>query len=422
MKNLAVVGLLVLLSVAQTRSQSYTSYMTGSPDDVSPSVEYGVCLMGGATEDDNAMMWLLQKAAGGDVVVIRTSGSDGYNNYLYSQLGVSVNSVETIVFHNASAANDNYVQAQLERAEMIWIAGGDQSVYEDYWKDTQIETILNNHIHVKQAPIGGTSAGMAVLAGVYFNAENGTITSAQALGNPFHPNLTLATDFVSVPLLNEVITDTHFDDPDRKGRLMTFLARRVAETGQRAYGIACDEYVAVCIDQNGIAKVYGDYPSYDDNAYFLQANCSEPIGAETISPSTPLTWNRNQAAVKVYSAKGTSNGSTQLDLNDWETGSGGDWEHWYVTGGVLSEVAGTAPNCNQTVSVLEEEKADFQWNGLMFETAHLQEEIRVFNAAGQLVLLASGAQKISLEGLPQGLYIIQLFDGAQVSTAKLATF
>ena len=53
--------------------------------------------MGGATEDDNAMIWFLERSNGGDILVLRTSGSDGYNNYLFSELGVNVNSVETIV-------------------------------------------------------------------------------------------------------------------------------------------------------------------------------------------------------------------------------------------------------------------------------------------------------------------------------------
>ena len=43
-------------------------------------------MMGGATEDDNAMKWFLERANGGDVLILRASGSDGYNQYLYSQL------------------------------------------------------------------------------------------------------------------------------------------------------------------------------------------------------------------------------------------------------------------------------------------------------------------------------------------------
>lgn len=383
------------------------------------SVEYGVCLMGGATEDDNPMSWLLEKAIGGDVVVIRASGSDGYNNYLYNQLGVSVNSVETIVFNNSAAASDPYVLQQLQNAELIWIAGGDQAVYESYWKDTQIEDILNAHVNTKQAPIGGTSAGMAILAGTYFSASNGTITSSQALANPFHPNVTISTNFLSVPLLGEVTTDTHFDNPDRKGRLMAFLARQTSETGQRAFGIACDEYTAVCIDGNGLARVFGAHPTYDDNAYFLQANCDAPFEPEVCSPSTPLTWNRNGNAVKVYAVKGTSSGSNTFDLNDWETGVGGNWQHWYVQSGVFTETAGTEPNCGQAVSASDgTSPPEYYWigNELFFQKP--VESIRVFDSSSRLLRLVFSKQKISLEGLPQGLYVIQILNGEKTHAIR----
>ena len=50
-------------------SQGYTSYFTGNTTNITTNPEFGVCMMGGATENDNAMAWLLQKANGGDVVV-----------------------------------------------------------------------------------------------------------------------------------------------------------------------------------------------------------------------------------------------------------------------------------------------------------------------------------------------------------------
>ncbi|MFT4801282.1 MAG: hypothetical protein ACI93N_001052, partial [Flavobacteriaceae bacterium] len=82
-------------------AQNYTSYFTGDTTDVTTNHQYGVCLMGGATEHDEAMKWFLLKADGGDVVVLRASGSDGYNDYFYSELGITINSVETLVINNA---------------------------------------------------------------------------------------------------------------------------------------------------------------------------------------------------------------------------------------------------------------------------------------------------------------------------------
>ena len=46
-----------LFLVVTASSQDYTSYFTGSTEDTVTSPLGGLCLMGGATEDDNAMQW-----------------------------------------------------------------------------------------------------------------------------------------------------------------------------------------------------------------------------------------------------------------------------------------------------------------------------------------------------------------------------
>ncbi|MEZ4985178.1 MAG: hypothetical protein R2795_09115 [Saprospiraceae bacterium] len=50
-----------LLSIAQ----SYTSYFTGNSNDMVSQPLGGVCLMGGASENENAMRWFAERAAGG---------------------------------------------------------------------------------------------------------------------------------------------------------------------------------------------------------------------------------------------------------------------------------------------------------------------------------------------------------------------
>ena len=252
-------------------SQSYTSYFTGNTNDTITSPLGGICLMGGATEDDNAMRWFLEQANGGDVLILRTSGSDGYNQYFYSQLGISVNSVESIVFDNASASNQNYIHSKILQAEAIWFAGGNQWNYISYWRDTPIDSLIRHVINTRNIVIGGTSAGMAILGEYYFSAENGTVTSSTALNNPYNSLVTIdSAKFLEIDILKDIITDTHYDDPDRKGRHVVFMSRMLTDYNSEAKGIACDEYTAVCIDTNGMAHVYGDFPTYDDNAYFLQ--------------------------------------------------------------------------------------------------------------------------------------------------------
>lgn len=323
----------------QVIAQDYTSYFTGNDVDANTSPEGGICQMGGATEDDNAMKWFLERADGGDVLVLRASGSDGYNDYLYTDLDVSVNSVETIVFHNANASTDAYIIDRIDKAEAIWFAGGDQWNYISYWRNTQISIAINAAISERNVVIGGTSAGMAILGGHYFTAENGTITSNAALANPFDSRVILdSLPFISKPILSDVVTDTHYDNPERKGRHFAFMARILDATGIPIKGIACDEYTAVCIDEQGLASVFGGYPTYDDNAYFIQVTC-EPAEArpEILEQGKPLTWNLNQKALRVYKVQGRSSGSGTFDLNDWESGAGGEWQNWYVEKGVLFE-------------------------------------------------------------------------------------
>ncbi|MBP7463875.1 MAG: cyanophycinase, partial [Bacteroidales bacterium] len=240
--RLIIISSLLLIAVANY-AQSYTSYFTGSSTNVTTQPDGGICLMGGATENDEAMKWFLQRANGGDILVLRASGSDGYNDYLYAELGVTVNSVETIVFNTADAVNDFYVQTRIQNAEAIWFAGGDQWNYVNYWKNSPVETLVNNSIQQRNIVIGGTSAGMAILGSHYFSAQNGTVTSATALANPFHNLVSIGgNDFLNAGVLGNTITDTHYDNPDRRGRHVVFMARMATDFAIEPRGIACDEY------------------------------------------------------------------------------------------------------------------------------------------------------------------------------------
>ncbi|NND93595.1 MAG: cyanophycinase [Flavobacteriales bacterium] len=405
---------LSLLFYFFAQSQSYTYYLTGDTTDVSPATMPGICLMGGASEHDNAMIWFLERANGGNVLVIRASGSDGYNDYLYSDLGVTLQSVETIVFDNSSAAEDPFVLDRISKAEAIWIAGGDQWDYVSYWRNSSVGTLLNTHILIKQSPIGGTSAGMAILGGTYFSAENGTITSSTALNNPFANSLTLGyEDFLHAPYLQHTVTDTHYDDPDRKGRHITFLARMAADQGVIARGIACDEYTSVCIDENGIARVFGEYPTYDDFAYFLQANCEGPIDPEICQEGSPLTWDRNDAAVKVYFVQGDWEGTKHLDLNDWTTGSGGIWQNWWVESGSLTELENEEPECATNLN--EESELDIfqliEFSRPLNYIGVLEPDItvEVIDCRGVIIARSSG-QGVDMSQAALGIYQVIVTD------------
>jgi cyanophycinase-like exopeptidase len=407
--------------------QNYTSYFTGSATDIITNPSGGICLMGGATEDDNAMKWFLQRANGGDILVLRTTGSNGYNSYLYSGLGVTVNSVETIVCNNALASSDPYVIQKIQQAEAIWFAGGNQWTYINYWRNSPVDSAINQAIQQKNIVIGGTSAGMAIQGKYYFSSQNGTVTSGTALTNPFNTLVTVdSSAFINNNFLDNIITDTHFDNPDRKGRLITFLARIHTDYGVYANAIACDEYTAVCIDTNGIARVFGGHPTYDDNAYFIQSNCELTIQSpENCSSGNPLTWNLGGQALKTYQIKGDNTGSKTFNLNTWQTGTGGTWYNWYVSNGSFSEQPGTAINCsplatndfNSNTEIViypnpTRDKLTIRANDLSFNI----NKIYLYNQVGQnlpLNITQIGNEiKVDLNYFQKGIYLL-IIEGKQ---------
>lgn len=325
---------------------TYSAYFTGDTTDVITQAQGGVCLMGGGKEDDEAIRWFLRRCNGGDVLVLRASGADGYNNYMMN-LGIPVNSVESIVFKSAEAAQDPYVLKQIANAEAIWFAGGDQWNYVKYWRNSPVDSIINNHIINKKIVVGGSSAGMAILGTPYFSAELGTVQSDEALNAPLSDTISIQNQpFLNIPYLQNIITDTHYANRKRQGRHIAFLAKALLQWGIPVKGMACDESTAVCVDTSGKAFVFGTFPKKEHSVYFLQMNCElENPQPEINELNQPLTWDRQHRALKVYQIKAEPNGKYYFDLNDWKTGSGGTWQHWYVVNGQWQVEAGTAPNC-----------------------------------------------------------------------------
>ncbi len=294
---------LILLSTTALAGRNYDYFVVGNRNDVATSTTAGTVLMGGGTDVDAAFEWMIGKSGGGDFVVIRTTGTDAYNSYIYG-LG-TVDSVETIVLKTPRAASDPFVLSTIRNAEAVFIAGGDQGEYLRFWKGTPIEDALQDVI-AKHAPIGGTSAGLAVLGEFIFSASKGTVYSDEALANPYNRYMTLERDFLAVPFLESLITDSHFDTSDRMGRLITFLARLVQDGWtEEAFGIGVDEATAILVDQNGVGTVAGS-----GSAYFLR------------NPSPPQVCQRNKPLTFLDLPVYRLSGSGTFDLANWQ-GSGG---------------------------------------------------------------------------------------------------
>lgn len=300
-----------------TKGPLYDRYISGNPEDVSPPVRGGLLLAGGGTDQPDAFRWFFERAGGGDIVILRASGSDGYHPFAMRIGGLD--SIESFVVHSRDASTDPLLLRQVTKAEGIFFAGGDQSRYVTYFKDTPVEDAINAAAK-RGVPIGGTSAGLAILGEFSYAALKGSVTTAEATANPFNEDMTLDRGFLTLPHMGGLITDSHVMERGRLGRTVAFMARLLHDGWRRdgqARAIAIDRATAVRVSPDGTAVVVGD-----STAHFMQTG-----PAPVIRPATPLTSD----VVHVY----TTTAGARFDLRTW-TGSGGREEQMRVTAGVTT--------------------------------------------------------------------------------------
>ena len=186
--------------------------------------------MGGGGNEAESFKLLLESANGGDVVVLSTKSkiNHRYTHYLWRLAEVNnieINSITTISTKNKNATNSVEAKNILQAAEAIFLTGGDQFRYKSYWENTDFIKILNKKITDK-TPIAGSSAGLAILGEYYFSAKNGTVYSEDALNNPRSSKIVIEKDLLMIPLLENVITDSHYSERNREGRLLAFKTER----------------------------------------------------------------------------------------------------------------------------------------------------------------------------------------------------
>ncbi|WP_063769055.1 GEVED domain-containing protein [Flammeovirga sp. OC4] len=369
-KGIAFIAIL-FLNVLNSYAQGYNFSLEGGTwnghGSISPN---GATMLVGGAEvggdgEVNATQWFLDQADGGDYLVLRTDAVGNQASWIWSNFSNSISAAAELSITTRNAANNTTVAQYIRDAEAVFIAGGDQREYMDLWKGTAVEDAINYLINDKKVPVGGTSAGMAIMGGTYYAPATSGILSSEILDDPYHPytnNSFFYNDFIDNPFLTNVITDTHLDrthgtnNENRYGRAFGLLARTVADKNEtNRYAIACDEATFVCIDGSGNAKVFGDggQTQYPTKTYFMVVNCAVP---ENITSGQSLVWNNNSAAVKAYVIQGSINGNgNSFNLNDWKTASGGGWLDMYTNNGYNgfnyingsgATTGATAPNCD----------------------------------------------------------------------------
>jgi cyanophycinase len=283
--------------------------------------------MGGGDDLDEAFRWLCKKGNGGDFLILRATGDDDYNSYVNKLC--KANSVATLIIPDREAAQDPAVAEIIKRAEVVFIAGGDQANYIRGWKGTPVQSAINENIAAGK-PIGGTSAGLAVEGEFVYGAtgdkpDDQNLSSADVLRNPYFERATLDRDFLKVSHLENLITDSHFAKRDRMGRTLGFLARIIKDGWSATPGeVAIDEKSAVLVDGDGKATVVGT----GKGAYFLRPTHAP----EVCEKGVPLTFRE----VSVYRVPARQH----FDLTSWKGEGGTAYALSVVRGKIESTQAG----------------------------------------------------------------------------------
>lgn len=253
-------ALLALAPALPAFAADYGHYVLGDTTAKTPGkVQPGLLLMGGGDHNMDAMHWFMNHAGNGHIVVLRASQAGEIGEEFYKDVG-GIASVETFVFNDRDEANDPKIIAALTHADGIFIAGGDQSRYVRYWRGTPVAKALDEHV-LAGKPLGGTSAGLAMLGDYLYGAmDGGSQTSPRGLEDPLGSGNTIETDFLHLASLKGVLTDTHFSERGRLGRLISFVAKAETMAGHPLLGLGVDEDAAVAVSGDGTAKLYATAP------------------------------------------------------------------------------------------------------------------------------------------------------------------
>jgi cyanophycinase-like exopeptidase len=202
--------------------------------------------------------------------------------------------VVCLIITEANADSQEIYDA-LSSANIIFIRGGDQGRYVNWWRGKKTEAAIRA-VFAKGGVISGSSAGCAIMGEWTYDAVKDGLSPRDALRDARHENLTITHGFLG--LVPNVLFDTHFTERGRLPRTVVMLARiadvrkngfkptdirglSISEQSQlndRALaieatmngnvapsidffsplGIGVDPRTAVCVGPDGIAVVKGE--------------------------------------------------------------------------------------------------------------------------------------------------------------------
>lgn len=270
---LALTSMLVGTGAGHAKNADFRYYRLGNLAAPTPdAVSGGLLLMGGGDRNNDAMKWFFAKAGHGHIVILSAAYGPEIGKEFMRDVG-GIRSTETFVFKNRNASYDRKILDALARADGIFISGGDQSDYVKMWRGTPVADALDAHVAAGK-PLAGTSAGLAMLGEkLYGCMDSISLTSSEGLASPFGTRNTIEGDFLHLSLLKGVLTDSHFKERDRLGRLFAFLAKAQLDRPANAkplLGLGVDESAALAVEPDGSGRIYATSP--DGGAWLVDGS------------------------------------------------------------------------------------------------------------------------------------------------------
>lgn len=297
---------------------------------VSPATAFAALLAGGGKDHDAATSALIAAGGHGDALILRMDDTGGaYASYFVERGAHAATEValdpasgnDDVIGPELAAlrarADSPWLLAKIEAAEILFLAGGNQTKYVDAWRGTALAGAVSRLV-ARGGAIGGTSAGMHALAGVVHTprGEGDSVTSSAVLGDPYigegeyrgTRSLAFSPSPFLVPLLAGVVTDTHWTQRARLGRSLGFLGRILTDNLRPVGGVAllaCDEGVGVLLDAAGRGRVFG--PPAGGSAFLFRPDAPP----DRCVDDRTIDWRAGVAYVRV---EGTPSGTATLDL------------------------------------------------------------------------------------------------------------
>jgi cyanophycinase len=226
-----------------------------------PALAQGyVCAEGGGNPGKGAWAeevfgWMVEKGNKGAAIIIGAVPLEEPDNRIDLFLKLGAKSCTGLVIDEKNA-DTKEVYDQVAAASVVFIRGGAQERYVNWWKGTRTEEAIHD-VFNKGGVIAGTSAGCAILGEVSYDSKNGSLKPMEALQDACHKHLTLTTDFLG--LVPGVLFDTHFTERGRIARLPVMLAHVRDELHRDdVVGIGVDPRTALCVEPDGTATIRGE--------------------------------------------------------------------------------------------------------------------------------------------------------------------